>query len=421
MKTKLQAMLARLEARISEIDKSIEGASDVKVLKELQVERNKVSGEVAEVRGMLEALDANPAPATPPAAEPQQRSAGPIGQTQILGTFGVGHAQPPAGEQRIADPYGTMEYRMAFMEFAKTGRVAPELRIDAMTATTDVSALIPSTILNEVIKKLNIYGQVFTRVRKMSVAGGVTVPILTLNPTASWITQAAPSDKLKITVNTSVTFSYYGLECKVATSLLASTVTLTGFENTIIDLIGEAMVKALDAAIVSGVGTTQPLGITQDARVPVAQVVTLGSADIDTWDGWKKNVFAKMPLAYKGGAIFLMASGTFESYIDGMVDANGQPVGRINYGIADGAQERFGGKEVVLVEDDIIEPYDDADVGDVIAIYCNLRNYAVNSNMQMTMFRYLDHDTNEWIDKAILIADGKLTDPNGVVVVKKGA
>ena len=58
---------------------------------------------------------------------------------------------------------------------------------------------------------------------------------------------------------------------------------------------------------------------------------------------------------------------------------------------------------------------------DVVAIYMNLNNYAVNSNMQLTMFRYFDHDTNEWIDKAILIADGKLLDPAGVILIKKGA
>jgi HK97 family phage major capsid protein len=115
-----------------------------------------------------------------------------------------------------------------------------------------------------------------------------------------------------------------------------------------------------------------------------------------------------------------MASGTFEGYIDGMVDANGQPIGRINYGITDGAQERFGGKEVIQVEDDVVANYDDATVGDVVAVYCNLNNYAINSNMQLTMFRYFWQPTNEWIDKAILICDGKLLDPNGVVIVKKG-
>lgn len=217
-----------------------------------------------------------------------------------------------------------------------------------------------------------------------------------------------------------MSFSYYGLECKVSTSLLADTVTLTGFENVITDLIVEAMVQALDIAIVKGDGNSKCLGITADNRVPAAQIVTLGSADFVEWSSWKKKVFGKMPLKYKAGAAFLMASGTFEGYIDGMVDANGQPIGRVNYGITDGPQERFGGKEVIQVEDDIIGPYDDAANGDVVAVYCNLKNYGFNSNLQMMMFRYLDHDTNEWVDKAILIADGKLIDPNGVVIIKKG-
>ena len=51
----------------------------------------------------------------------------------------------------------------------------------------------------------------------------------------------------------------------------------------------------------------------------------------------------------------------------------------------------------------------------------NLSNYAINSNLQMVMYRYLDHDTNEYVDKAILIADGKLLDANSVVIIKKGA
>jgi hypothetical protein len=37
------------------------------------------------------------------------------------------------------------------------------------------------------------------------------------------------------------------------------------------------------------------------------------------------------------------------------------------------------------------------------------------------MYRWLDHDTNQWVDKAILVADGKILDPNGVLIIKKGA
>jgi len=428
MKEKLKKMLAAKEARKAELITRSNAATEVVELRSINAELDTLNAEIAELRSMIDAIVDDPTPGaasmTRPAAPAagENRGATPQGQMNPLGTYGVGPVVQPA--QRTAEPedvYGTVEYRTAFMNFAKTGKVTPELRLDAMTTVSEVTAVIPSTILNEVIKKITVYGQVFARVRKLAIRGGVTIPILSLAPTATWIGESATSDKKKVTANTSIAFSYYGLECKVSTSLLAETTTLTGFENTITDLIVEAMIKAIDLAVMAGAGGTSPLGITVDTRVPAAQIVTLTSAEFAAWDSWKKKVFAKMPLAYKAGAAFFMASGTFEGYIDGMVDANGQPVGRINYGITDGPQERFGGKEVIEVEDDIIAPYDTAAVTDVVAVYCNLKNYGFNSNMQMTMFRYFDHDTNEWIDKAILIADGKLIDPNGVVIVKKGA
>lgn len=328
-----------------------------------------------------------------------------------------------AKEEKPISKFASLEYRKAFMDYAKTGKSSNILEFrsaDASTTTGDVGAIIPSTILEEVIKKVETYGQIFSRVRKLAVRGGLKVPILSLKPTATWIGESAPSSRQKIQMTDSVSFTYYGLECKVATSILADTVTLAQFESILIDVIGEAVTKAMDIVIVKGDGTTGPLGITKDTRIPSKQIITLKPDEFTDWSTWKKKVFAKMPLSYKGGAEFFMASGTYEGYIDGMVDKQGQPVGRVNYSIAEGPQERFGGKPVVEVEDDVIANYDDAATGDVVAIYGNLNNYAINSNMQLTMFRYLDHDTNQWVDKALLIADGKILDPNGFVIVKKG-
>lgn len=421
MKEKLKALLAKKEARKAELAGRSASAADIAELRSINTELDTINAEIAELRGMIDAIpNEEPASTPPTSAQPTQpEHRGAPTPAQVIATYGAQQTEHRA--QEPDDLYGTVEYRKAFWKFATTGQIVPELRADAMTATADVSAVIPSTIVNEVIRKITVYGQVYNRIRKLNVKGGVSIPILSLKPTATWIGETTPSDKKKVEANTSVTFSYYGLECKVAVSLLADTVTLTGFESTITDLIVEAMVKAIDIAVVKGNGEGKLLGITVDTRVPAAQVVTLSSSDFAAWDGWKKKVFSKMPMSYKAGATFLMASGTFEGYIDGMVDANGQPVGRINYGITDGPQERFGGKEVIQVEDDVIAPYPDASVGDVVAIYANLNNYILNSNMQMKMFRYFDHDTNEWVDKAILIADGKLADPNGVVIVKKGA
>lgn len=336
---------------------------------------------------------------------------------------------PPAPKEE--DKFSSLEYRKAFMAFCTKGIrssvlvSAPQLgninSADANGGTSDVSAIVPTTILNEVIKQLKAYGQVFNDVRKLSVQGGLQIPIVSLKPTASWIGDPGTSDRQKVTANTNISFSYFGLECRISTSILSNTVTLPMFENVIIDLITEAMIHALDLAIVSGDGNGKPLGITKDTRIPSTHIVTLTPADFTTWKGWKQKVFAKMPIKYKGGAKIYVAGGTFEGYIDGMADTNGQPIGRVNYGIVNGPQEQFGGKPVVQVEDDIIANYDDAAVGDVVAIYGNLINYIINSNMQLQMYRYLDQNSNQYVDKSILICDGKVADPNGIIIVKKGA
>lgn len=414
---KLLQQKADARSALKEKGKKSESVEEIRSIGE-QIES--LDLEIADIRAQLDALPDEPAVPAAPNPAPNEQRMTPPGQLNPLATFGVGGGAPQKRSEE-EDRYGTMEYRKAFMKFAQTGEITPELRANATTTTGDISAVVPTTILNEVIRKVTSYGQVFSRVRKLNIKGGLTIPILSLKPVATWIGETTVSDKQKVQANTNVSFSYYGLECKVSTSLLADTVSLAGFENTITDLIVEAMVKALDTAILNGDGTGKALGITRDSRVPAAQIVTLTAADFAKWDAWKKKVFAKMPLSYKAGAEFYMASGTFEGYIDGMVDTQGQPVGRTNYGIADGPQERFGGKPVVQVEDDIIAPYDVAAVGDVVAVYVDLKNYGFNSNMQLTMFRYFDHDTNEWVDKAVLIADGKLIDPNGVVIVKKGA
>lgn len=319
------------------------------------------------------------------------------------------------------DPRSTKEYRKAFMKFVQTGELAPEYRADASTALSDVSAVIPSTILNEMISKMKQYGHIFSRVRKLNIKGGVNVPIVSLKPVATWMTGNTPTDRQKLEANTQIQFSYYGLECRVAIDLLASAVSLDMFEDSFSSLIAEAMIHALEKAIFNGTGTGEPHGITVDPRIPAAQVITLSAADFTKWDGWKKKVFAKIPLAYRAGGEFFMAAGTFEGYIEGMVDSAGQPVGRVNYGITSGPQERFGGKPVVLVEDDIVAPYEAAVAGDVVAVFAKLSDYAINSNLSMQTFKWFDHDTNQYVNKSVLICDGKILDPNGVLVIKKGA
>ena len=412
LKAELRSVLdSAKNAKDEELDKLMERSDALE--KEIESVRKKIKLQERAQRMALEGEDGEDGGEGEGGENEQQRSR---------------TVKAPGAAPSNTDPYATEEYRKAFMEFCCRGKEIPaKYRANATTATADAGAVIPTTILNEMVVQLKTYGNLYSRVRKLNVQGGIQIPITSLKPTATWIsadTATSQSDTQKIQANTSVTFSYYGLECKVSQTLLVNVVTLDMFQEQFTTLAVEAITKALDTAIISGTGSGQPLGITKDSRVPTGQIVTLSPTDVGKWGEWKKKVFAKIPPAYRNGS-FIMAQGTFDGYIDGMVDTTNQPIARVNYGIDNGETYRFGGKEVLIVESDIIKDWDSAtghaSTGDVVAVFCNLNDYAINSNMDMRVDKWFDYDKNEIKNKVIMIADGKLVDPNGVVIVKKGA
>jgi HK97 family phage major capsid protein len=183
MKKRLQAMLAKKEARKKELGTKAETTEDIAELRSINTELGTLNTEIAELRTMIEGIPDDTDPGfTPPggdpaAGDPEGRSGVPGAPGtpgvpfNVLATYGVGGGNPQGRSAEPEDLYATVEYRTAFMKFAKTGQVTPELRVDAMTAAADVSAVIPSTILNEVVKKVTVYGQVFSRVRKLNIKG----------------------------------------------------------------------------------------------------------------------------------------------------------------------------------------------------------------------------------------------------------
>lgn len=330
-------------------------------------------------------------------------------------------AMQNAGAVETGNRFDSVEYRTAYMNFVCRNEPIPaRFNTAGTTNTTTGSAVIPTTLQKEIIRELKSYGELFARVRKLNVQGGLNIPILSLKPDASWITEAAAQSAQQLTANTSVSFSYYGLECRIAQTMLANVVSLEEFEALFVPLAVEALVKAIEIAIIAGTGSGQPTGVTVDSRVDSSQKIGMNSTNIKKWDKWKSMVFAKMKKSYRDG-IFIMAQGTFDAYIDGMVDSTGQPIGRVNYGI-DGAETyRFGGREVLTVEDDILAPYDTASADDVFAVYMRPTDYIINSNMEMTTTQWADHDTNQVKTKVGMVLDGKLGDVNGVLLLKKSA
>lgn len=315
------------------------------------------------------------------------------------------------------DRYDTVAYRKAFMNYVCRGVAIPaEYRAAETTTTADSRAVIPTTIMNEIIQKLESYGNIYAKVRKINVQGGVAIPISDLKPTAHWITEAASSNDQKASAKNSVVFNYHGLECKISQSILANVVTLKMFTDLFVPMAAEAMVKAIEISIFNGTGEGQPLGVLKDTRV--VGEITLTPEEYASWQGWHK-VKGKIKKAYRNGS-FIMNQSTFDAGIDGMEDKNGQPIGRTNYGINGEETYRFMGKNVETVEDDVLPSWDDAAEGDVFAVFMKLSDYVVNTNMEMQVVKWTDHDNNKIKNKCLMIVDGKAADTNGIILIKKG-
>ena len=401
----LRKRLQEIEARKAEIRGLLENDGDAD-LDALEKELKGLADEEKELRRRLDvaaSIEAGTAP-----------------EVRVIDSTSV---QRAIVEPRAVDRYDTMEYRRAFMDYVTRGVKSEhlEFRDNETTGTTglgDIGAVIPTTILNRIVEKMEEVGRIWSRVTKTSIQGGLEIPISTVKPTAVWLAAGQMADKQKKTVNTTISFFYHKLQVRVSVELVASVVALPIFEQTIADNIAEAMVKALDEAIISGTGTGQPLGIVKHS-VPAARTVSLAPSEFGKYTTWPA-VFAKVPRPYRSGVVLILNDADWHKHIVGMVDSTGQPVARVNYGLDGSIEERFLGREVIAVED-LLPSIDEASVGDVVGILVRLGDYMVNSNMAITYRRYFDENTDEWISKATMITDGKLADPNGVVIIKKKA
>lgn len=415
----LEKRLNRLMAKRNKLTERALASSDANEVRQINEELAELNEEIAEAQEEFDSLPDEGEPAEPPASA-EQRGGNPMASFQVSPL----EAQTRSDEE----PYSSMEYRLAFKNYVQRGTPIPA---DVMqraggdkgtTVAADLGMIIPSTIMNEFIKEVSkVYGQVYSKVRKINIKGGVKFPISKLKAKFTWITETTVSDKQKAgDIKEYVEFSYNIGEIRVAETLLAQVVSLALFESEIVRIMTEAYVETMDKAIISGTGNGQPLGITKDERV--TNIIEFTAAEFADWIQWRKKLFSKIPLSKRGQGEFLFTAATVESNLLTMVDGNNRPIFKEATELAIGESAtagRFYGRTVTLVEPDIIGDFDTAASGDIVGIYWIPTDYVINTNLQFGMKRYFDDDTNEWINKGLTIVDGKILDTSGCYLIKK--
>lgn len=430
-KSILNKRMLRLQEKKNKLTERCNASTDVNEVRNLTNELDEVNAEISETQEELDEIEAEERAAQ---QSEEQRTMPPQNAQLVNGNISASYSQNTNASQtrENADPFATLEYRQAFMRYAQTGEAIPTnlYQRDGMPAnTTQLGATIPTTTLNEFINEVRKrYGNLYAKVRKLNIQGAVKIPISQLQATFKWITEDTVAPRQDGgNINDFVQFSYNMAEIRVSQTLLSSIVALDVFEREIVRIMTIAYLQAMDLGIVRGTGNGQMLGILNDPRVlATGNVIEMTAADINNWSAWRKKFFSKLPLGYRYGE-FIFPLATVDAYLETMADANNNPIFRqatgleVNDGDSLNPNGRFFGRDIALVEPDILPDFDSASNGDVIGIFWQPEEYAINTNLQFGMRRWFDEDRNEWVNKMLTIVDGKVLNPRGYWLIKKKA
>lgn len=341
-----------------------------------------------------------------------------ITNLENIGVKADGKVIDSIDNSNLSDDFtNSKEYRKSFMNYVINGDPINNQfkNSNANTKTTDIGELIPQTVLEKIIEKLETTGNIYKLVTKTNYKGGVKIPTSTVKPTASWVAEGAGSDRQKKTTSGAISFGYNKLRCAISSSLEVDTMALSVFETTFINNVTEAMMKAIEQSIINGTGTLQPTGILKETVVTGQNIDVTKTGNVD----YKTLTKAEglLPLAYESNAVWFMTKQTFMEFV-GMVDQQGQPIARVDYGISGKPERTLLGRTVIL-NDYMTSINATLSTDTVVAFLFNPSDYILNANLNMTVKRYEDNETDDMITKAIMLVDGKVIDKNSLVTITK--
>lgn len=308
-----------------------------------------------------------------------------------------------------------MDYRNAFMAYVTRGQAIPEeFRAESVTKTSDIAVAIPENLVNQIFEKFDDFGQVYELVTKTNYPVGQTIPRDGAKPVATWIAEGAGSDKQKKTLDGTFTFAGFKLRCEIAMTHESTIEAIDAFESLFVKQVAQAMVKAIEAAIVSGDGTSMPKGIlTETGTYVVVDNKALTYANLVAAE-------AEVRADKESTAKWFMTKKTFMAFV-GMTDVNGQPIARVNYGI-NGKPERYLlGREVVLItpaEGSKLTTWSAASAtGDYVAFIADMSDYVLNMNYDLGVSSRINWDNENHETKAVMSCDGKFVEYADALVI----
>lgn len=319
--------------------------------------------------------------------------------------------------------------RTAFMNYVTKGvisdgivRADPGTSTNAVNVSTDLGVMLPQTVQQSIITEIDkLRGTLFNKVKKINVRGGVEFPIGSFSATFKRITETTVSARQKGgEITGSISFKYFIGEIRLAKTLLQSLLTVPAFEAELAKVIAKAYVEAMDDEILKGDPTkNQMKGITKDTKV---KAIELNANDMKDWKSMFTKIMAKLPASMVSAPYeYVMSTGTFFSNYMTLANDNNTPVGQfVDYNGALNAN--INGHSATLCENTLFPDFDAAKTGDVFGmLWIPNEAYVINTNMEFSVVRYFDHETNQEVTKALVVNDGGVLRPDLIYLLKKSA
>ncbi len=283
MKSKLLAMLAKMEARKKDLGEKASASTDVVELRGITTELETLNGEIAELRSAIAEMpdDADPAAGAPAGTAIEGRGATqiPQGGFNPLASFGGATASQTQEEKRGLDAVLAMpattetekaemrsalfalpEYRTGFFKVLAGKQNFTDAEKRALTTATDSGgAAVPTTTYDMIIKRMTQVSALFGRIKKTYIPGNVVLPVANAQTAAQW-SDSAPASDQDDTLS-QVSLGAYALSkfAKIKGQLIL--MAIDALETYVVSAISDQLAIAVEKAILSGTGSGQPTGI----------------------------------------------------------------------------------------------------------------------------------------------------------------
>ncbi len=304
-----------------------------------------------------------------------------------------------AGKATANDMQEVVEFRNAIMKLRNN-----------VSSVADAMPAVPTYVQNEIVAKIETYGNLLGLVKKTTINGSLSFPRYEGKVTANWIDDnTADGTREALAALGDVTLNAHMLRATVAYTELSELAAIEAWVDQFASESAKAVVLTLEAGIIAADGNKKITGIVNDENVAVVELSDEQIANADTWI----TLTADLDEAYQNGT-YVLNYGSFVN-LKTLKDEGGSYVGFVG----EGGNKHILDKSAVTVSGSVLKSFKAATSGEVIAVYGDFSDYRMNFQTNIIIDRHFDYDKRQWVVDVVAYVDGKVVDPYSFIVIKK--